>query len=73
MKAAGVNLLTVVRPAVTLGVITTAVTFALAHTVIPQTQAAMQRRILQDPEEVLYNLLRRERCFRGSDDWRRAS
>ena len=39
MKAAGVNLLTVIRPAVVLGVLTTGITFALAHSVIPHTQA----------------------------------
>src|SRR5205085_1774509 len=63
MKAAGVNLLTVVRPAVVLGLVTTAVTFALAHTVIPNTQAALQRQILQDPEELLYNYLKRDKSL----------
>jgi lipopolysaccharide export system permease protein len=67
MKAAGVNLLTVVRPAVTLGVITAAATFALAHSVIPHTQAALQRAILRDPEEVLYNLLKRDKCFKANN------
>lgn len=64
MKSAGVNLYTLLRPAITLGVVTAAVTFALAHTVIPETQAALQQRILQDPEELLYSLLKRERSFR---------
>lgn len=63
MKAAGVNLLTVVRPAVTLGLITAAATFVLAHTVIPHTQAALQRQLLQDPEEMLYNYLKRDKSL----------
>ena len=44
-----------------------AATFALAHTVIPHTQAALQERVLRDPEELLYNLLRRERTFRAGN------
>src|SRR5579883_2488588 len=56
MKAAGVNLLTVVRPALALGVVTTLATFYLAHSVIPHTQAMLQKQIMKDPEEVLYNL-----------------
>src|SRR5579883_1791879 len=63
MKAAGVNLLTVVRPALALGVVTTLATFYLAHSVIPHTQAMLQKQIMKDPEEVLYNLLKRERRF----------
>lgn len=64
MKSAGVNLYTLLRPAFALGVVTTAVTFGLAHTLIPESQAALQERILQDPEEMLYSMLKRERSFR---------
>src|SRR5437764_4183470 len=64
IKGAGVHLLNVLKPALLLGVLTTAVTAGLYHTVIPVTQQMLQRQILADPEEVLYNLLRRERCFR---------
>jgi lipopolysaccharide export system permease protein len=67
MRSVGVNLYTLLRPAVTLGVITCAVTFALAHSVIPHTQMALQERVLRDPEELLYNLLRRERTFRAGN------
>lgn len=66
MKAAGVDLFTVVRPAVTLGVLAAGVTFALAHSVIPHTQTLLQQQIMKDPEEVLYNLLKRERCYKAS-------
>jgi lipopolysaccharide export system permease protein len=64
MKAAGVNLYTILRPAITLGIITTLVTFGLAHTVIPKTQAELQSKLLKDPEDILYNLLRRDRTYR---------
>lgn len=67
MKAAGVNLYTVLRPAVTLGLLATGVTFALAHSVIPHTQIELQRRLLKDPEELLYNLLKRDRTFKAGN------
>lgn len=67
LKSAGVNLYTLLTPAVVLGLLTCAVTFALAHTVIPHTQYALQQRVLRDPEELLYNLLRRERSFRAGN------
>lgn len=67
MKAAGVNLHTVLRPAILLGLLASGVTFALAHTVIPQTQSALQKKLLKDPEELLYNLLKRDRTFKAGN------
>lgn len=67
MKSAGVNLHTLLWPAIVLGIVTCAATFALAHSLIPRTQAALQERVLRDPEELLYNLLRRERTFRAGN------
>jgi lipopolysaccharide export system permease protein len=64
LKAAGVHLFTIVRPAVVLGLLTTAATGVLVHTVIPLTQRMLYEQILADPEEVLYNTLRRDRCLR---------
>lgn len=64
LKAAGVHLSTIIRPAVLLGVITTAVTGGLYYAVIPQTQVRLQEEALRDPEEVIYNTLRRDRCLR---------
>ena len=64
LKAAGVDLYTVLRPAFVLGVVAAITTFALCHTVIPHSQIALQRQVLSDPEEVLYNLLKRDRNFR---------
>ncbi len=67
MKAAGVNLHAVLRPAILLGVLAAIATFALAHTVIPRTQSALQRMVLKDPEELLYNLLKRDRTFKAGN------
>lgn len=64
LKAAGVHLFTVVRPALLLGALTTALTAGLYHTTIPLTQQRFYEQVLADPEEVLYNTLRRDRCLR---------
>ncbi|MGL4424546.1 MAG: LptF/LptG family permease [Gemmataceae bacterium] len=67
MKAAGVNLYSILRPAITLGILTSGMTFYLAHTVIPKTQSLLQQQLLKDPEEVLYNWLKRDRSFRSAN------
>ena len=64
LKAAGVHLFAVVKPALVLGVLTTGTTLFLAHTLIPTTQKMLYEQVLSDPEEVLYNMLRRDRCLR---------
>lgn len=64
IKAAGVHLFNVIKPALALGVIATAVTGGLYYRVIPETQQRLQEEILKDPEEVLYNALRRDKCLR---------
>ena len=64
LKAAGVHLSTILKPALLLGVLTSTVTGALYYAVIPQTQQRMQEEVLRDPEEVIYNTLRRDRCLR---------
>jgi lipopolysaccharide export system permease protein len=67
IKAAGVHLVNILKPALLLGLITTAVTAGLYHSVIPVTQQMLQKQILDDPEEVLYGMLRRERSIRFSN------
>ncbi|AWM41840.1 putative permease YjgP/YjgQ family protein [Gemmata obscuriglobus] len=64
LKAAGVHLFGIVKPTLLLGVLTTATTAALAHSTIPRTQQMFWDEILSDPEEVLYNMIRRDRCLR---------
>lgn len=67
IKGAGVHLFTVIKPALLLGILTTALTAGLYHSVIPTTQLMLQSQILEDPEELLYNQLRRERSFRPAN------
>jgi lipopolysaccharide export system permease protein len=64
IKAAGVHLVNILKPALLLGVITTLVTAALYHTVIPLSQQMLYKQLLDDPEELLYNMLRRDRTLR---------
>jgi lipopolysaccharide export system permease protein len=64
IKAAGVHLMTILQPAILLGIITTIVTAGLYHTVIPVSQQLLFKQLLDDPEELLYNMLRRDRCLR---------
>ena len=64
IKAAGVHLFSILKPALALGLLTAAVTGGLYYAVIPVTQQRLQDEILRDPEEVLYNALRRDRCIR---------
>lgn len=64
IKAAGVHLGTILKPAFLLGVITTVITAALSHTVIPVSQQLLFQQLTSDPEELLYNQLRRDRCIR---------
>ena len=61
IKAAGIDLLTMLRPAVLLGVLTGAATLAISFTLIPRTQVLMYEEIMREPEEVLYNMLKRDR------------
>lgn len=60
IKAAGVHLFNIVRPAVMLGLLTTAITGGLYYATIPRTQQRLQEELLKDPEEALYSALRRE-------------
>lgn len=64
IKGAGVHLLTILQPALLLGLLTTAITGGLYHTIIPRTQQQLQEELLKDPEEALYSTLRRERSLR---------
>ncbi len=61
IKAAGVHLFNILRPAIMLGLVTTAITGGLYYATIPRTQQRLQEELLKDPEEALYSALRRER------------
>ena len=64
IKAAGVRLYVILKPAILLGLLTTGVTLGLYHTVIPRSQQLLYQSSLRDPEEVMYNMLKRERQFK---------
>jgi lipopolysaccharide export system permease protein len=60
IKAAGINLIQVVWPAVFLGLAISAITVGLYLDVIPSTHHMLRTRFLADVEEVLYGMLKRE-------------
>ncbi len=67
IKAAGIDLLTMLRPALLLGVLSAAATLAISFTVIPRSFVLVQEEIMREPEEVLYNMLKRERVLGRGD------
>ncbi|MCI0459633.1 MAG: LptF/LptG family permease [Gemmataceae bacterium] len=64
IRAAGVNVLLIVWPAVLLGLLMTVVTGALYYQVIPTTHHMMRSMFLNDIEEFLYALLRQDGFIR---------
>jgi lipopolysaccharide export system permease protein len=64
LKAAGINMVHVVWPAVFLGLSASAATFAMAVDLIPSTHHALRSRFLDDIEEFLYAALKREGYIR---------
>jgi lipopolysaccharide export system permease protein len=64
MKAAGVNTMRLLKPAILLGVLTSAFTGAMYYHVIPRSQTQLRDRLMEDAESVLYGMLKRERCLR---------
>jgi lipopolysaccharide export system permease protein len=61
IKAAGVNILRVVWPCVFLGIVTSVITLALYLDVIPSTHHMMRTMFLDNIEEMLYEMLKRDR------------
>src|SRR5262249_31769476 len=64
IKAAGINILKVIRPAIILGATMSMLTMALYWELIPYTHHLMRSMFLKDVEELLYGMLRRDRCIR---------
>jgi lipopolysaccharide export system permease protein len=63
IKAAGVNIFKVVWPAVLLGAVISAATMGLYYRIIPYTHHLMRTMFLSDVQEVLYNMLRRDKAI----------
>ncbi len=64
IKAAGVNILLVLWPAILLGISMTVLTCVLYYDMIPSTHHLMRAMVLEDVEDFLYGVLRREHCIR---------
>jgi lipopolysaccharide export system permease protein len=65
IKAAGVNVLFVIWPAVLLGVVMSTATLSLFLHLIPHTHLLLRTAISNDVEEFLYAMLRREHEIKG--------
>jgi lipopolysaccharide export system permease protein len=63
MKAAGINVLRVVWPGVFLGLVMSCVTAVLYFHIIPYTHHLMRTMFLNDVEDLLYGMLKRDRCI----------
>ncbi len=64
VKAAGINLIQIVIPAILLGGIASAGTMALYCDVIPSTHWELRRHFVDNLEDFLYNMLRKDGCIR---------
>jgi lipopolysaccharide export system permease protein len=64
IKSAGVHLGRLVTPAIVLGMLTCGCTMALYWDFIPRTHLMLRTHVLNDVEEYLYGLLKRQGCLR---------
>src|ERR1700730_12606734 len=64
IKAAGINILQVVGPAIFLGALISGITLALYLQTIPHTHHVLRTCILKDVEDFMYSMLKREGCLR---------
>jgi lipopolysaccharide export system permease protein len=63
IKAAGINILTVLWPGLFLGLIMSGTTMALYYHIIPHTHHLLRSVIIDDVEEFLYGQLRKDHCI----------
>ena len=67
LRAAGVNIYHLIWPALILGLGTTAITGALYYDTIPRSQRLLQAQLLNDAEDILYGMLKREGGLRQAN------
>jgi lipopolysaccharide export system permease protein len=67
LKAAGVNILHTLKPAILLGTCAAAVTMLLYYDIIPRTQRLLRIKIMSDAEDVIYSLIKREGALSKTD------
>ena len=66
IKAAGINLSTVVWPGLLLGIVMSGVTMSLYYRVIPYTHRLLREMVYNDAEELLYSMLARQKSIAHS-------
>jgi len=64
LKSAGVNILSILKPAIVLGLLASATTMVLYYDLIPRTQRMLREKLMSDAEEVLYGMIKREGALR---------
>jgi lipopolysaccharide export system permease protein len=67
IKSAGINVMTVIWPAIVLGAAMSGATMYLYWQLIPQTHYLLRTQFLNEVEESLYGMLKRDRCIRHPD------
>jgi lipopolysaccharide export system permease protein len=60
IKAAGINVLVVVRPAIYLGLAMSTMTLGLYYRLIPRTHHMLRSMVFNDAEELLYSILKKQ-------------
>lgn len=66
LRAAGVNIYTLLFPAVAMGALTTAATAGLYYDIIPRSQQLLREQLMRDSEQILYGMIKREGGMRQS-------
>lgn len=66
IRAAGVNILKVVKPGIYLGLVMSAVTMGLYYRIIPYTHMLLRAMVYNDAEELLYSMLRTNNAINHS-------
>src|SRR5579885_3573388 len=66
IKAAGINLITVVWPGLLLGLVMSTATMTLYYRVIPYTHRLLREMVYSDAEELCYSMLARQKCISHS-------
>jgi lipopolysaccharide export system permease protein len=64
IKAAGIHLRLVIGPALVLGLVMSSVTMGLYYSLIPYTHYLLRSNFLNDAEELLYTMLKKDRCIK---------
>jgi lipopolysaccharide export system permease protein len=60
IKAAGINIVQVVKPGIILGIVMSSATMVLYYDLIPSTHRLLRDMVFNDTEELIYSLLRKQ-------------